>query len=366
MKGYSHTKEDYDLLFYYAPISYLILDKDCFILNVNKAGASHLGVQKSELIGTHFSTFLDSEVYQSQFYKFRTEIIETGKSGQLEAVIKRGDGSSFFALVDSAVIKDEKNNFKYFFLTLGDITEQKKQEQKIALALLLEKELNEMKSQFITIASHEFRTPLATILSSAELMARYASDEDSEKREKHLRKISTSIHRLNEILMDFMAAKDIENEIIKNNPLPFNLQAFIKDVINEVKSFNGSHSINYKHLGNYTEAYLDTKLLKICLTNLLINAYKYAPDGGNVEITTELYLPNTLSISVKDYGIGIPKEDQNKIFEQFFRARNAENIQGTGLGLSITKRLVNIMNGSIHFESELNKGTTFTVRFETH
>lgn len=363
MKGYSHTKEEYDLLFYYAPISYLILDKDCFIINVNKAGALHLGLQKSKLIGTHFSTFLDSEVYQSQFYNFRTEIIETGKSGQLEAVIRRGDGSTFFALVDSAVIKDNQGNFKYFFLTLGDITEQKKQEQKIALALLKEKELNEMKSQFITIASHEFRTPLATILSSAELISKYSHEAEKDKREKHLRKVTTSVQRLNEILMDFMSVKEIENEIIKNNPLPFNLHAFIKDVINEVKSFNGTHNLIYKHHGNCTEAYLDTKLLKICLTNLIINSYKYAPDGGNVEITTEHYLPNTLKIIVRDYGIGIPIEDQNNIFEQFFRAKNAENIQGTGLGLSITKRLVNLMNGTIYFESEQNKGTTFTLTF---
>lgn len=358
------TLEEYSELFDYAPVSYFILDKNGVIVNVNNAGIAQLAYTKPQLTGKHLSSFLTSKSYQDDFYRYRNQVLETGKNLQFECEIKRNDGTVFFALINSTIIKDEKKNFKHFFLIISDITEQKEQEHKIALSLIKEMELNEMKSQFITIASHEFRTPLSTILTSSELIEKYDNATEHTKKEKHYRKIQTSVQRLKEILIDFMSASDIERGNIKNCPIPFNLVEFVENLTEEIKSFNGTHQVKYKHIGPYNNVILDKKLLRVCMGNLLINAYKYAPDGGLIEITTEQSKPNSILISIKDNGIGIPENDQTHIFKQFFRAKNAENIQGTGLGLHITQCLTKIMGGKISFTSQEKVGSTFFLKFE--
>jgi signal transduction histidine kinase len=169
---------------------------------------------------------------------------------------------------------------------------------------------------------------------------------------------------MKEILIDFLSASEIEKGMIKNNPEVFNLSKYTEAVIEETKSFNGIHTIKYTHIGESQNVYLDKKILKTCLSNLIINAYKYSPKGGEIEVITELKKDGSLSFKVKDNGIGIPKKDELHIFENFFRAKNAENIQGTGIGLNITRRLVTIMGGDITFISTENKGSTFTIKFK--
>lgn len=220
-----------------------------------------------------------------------------------------------------------------------------------------------MKSQFVSIASHEFRTPLATILTSAELIEKYNKPEDLEKKEKHFRKIKTSVSRIKEILIDFLSVDEVEKGKITNNPETFNLVDFIKYTVEETKQFNGIHTQKYEHFGNHQNAILDKKLLKTCLTNLIINAYKYSPTGGAIEIKSKQSSFGNIEINIIDHGIGIPLEDQAYIFSRFFRAKNAEYTQGTGLGLNITKELIKIMGGSISFTSDTDKGTTFSLKF---
>lgn len=350
-------------LFDYAPASYFIVNKKGVIVNVNNMAVEKFGVEKEQLIGKHLTSFLSSKSYKDDFHRHRQQVIETGKNLQFECEIKRRDGSVFFALIESSVVRDTESNFKHCFLIISDISEQKEHEHKIALALLKEIELNEMKSQFITIASHEFRTPLYTILTSSELIEKYTIATDESKRENHFRKIKTSVQRLNEILMDFMSANELEKGKVSNHPEPVNLKKFIETIIDEVKSFNGSHHVIYKHIGSYQNAFLDIKLLKSVMSNLLINAYKYSPNGGVVEIISEQNLPGEISISVRDNGIGIPEKDQPRIFKQFFRAENAGNIQGTGLGLNIVKKIINLMGAKISFISKENEGSTFFIKF---
>ena len=230
--------------------------------------------------------------------------------------------------------------------------------------MLKEKELHEMKSQFITIASHEFRTPLATILTSSELIEKYHKSEDHDKRDSHLRKIRGSVHRLIEILMDFMSIDDLEDGKFVNNPETFNLVESTESIINEIKALNEIHEVNFTYSGTSELVYMDQKLLKTCISNLLINAFKYSPGGGMIEINTDITDPENFNIEVRDYGIGIPEKDQPKIFSQFFRAKNSENIQGTGLGLNITKTLITLMGGRISFTSKENIGSTFSLKFE--
>jgi PAS domain S-box-containing protein len=324
---------------------------------------SLLGVNEAQLKGKNLSNFINSKTYQDKFYLHRNLVIKKESSQQFECEFKRGDGSLFYGLIDSSVIKNEKNKFKNFLSIISDISEQKFQERLLEKALKKEKELNRMKSQFITIASHEFRTPLATILTSAELIEKYNNPEDAEKKVKHFQKIKTAVNRVKEILMDFLSVEEVEKGKIVNNPETFDLVEFITNHIEETKQFNGIHIHNYSHVGKHKTVSLDKKLLKICLTNLLINAYKYSPNGGTIETSSEQLTPGNIVIKIKDNGIGIPQEDQEHIFERFFRANNADTIQGTGLGLNITQALVKLMGGSIFFLSETNKGTTFILKF---
>lgn len=358
--------DEYTILFEHAPIGYFILDKNGIITKVNETGSYQLNIAKKQLTGRHLSEFIFSKSCQDNFDRHRNIALEEGKLQQVECELKRTDGSIFLALMDSMVVKDEKNNLKYFLTMVSDITLRKEQERKIGLALQKEKELNEMKSQFITIASHEFRTPLSTILTSSELIEKYTKPVADERTERHFLKIKTSIQRLKEILIDFMSAGEIERENIKNKPKTFNLIEFTKKLLDEVNPINGTTRVNYNHHGSYTDVLLDPKLLKTALTNLIVNAYKYSPDGSTIEITTEQNSPGNINITIKDNGIGIPLIDQPHLFETFFRAKNADNIPGTGLGLNITKKLITLMEGNISFRSKENEGTTFFINFYTN
>ena len=240
----------------------------------------------------------------------------------------------------------------------------KEQAHTIRLALNKEKELNDLKSRFISMASHEFRTPLAVIVSSVNLIEKYNSPNNEEKRKSHIKKIKSSIKGLNEILVDVLNIGQIEKGIIKNNPEKINIVSIIEKIIGDYKNISEGHRFKYEHKGKSQNGFLDVKLLKTCLDNIIGNAVKYSLSEGNIKIISELTdSPKTLTISVKDNGIGIPEEDKDHIFEQFFRAKNAETFPGTGLGLNIIKNFISIMGGSISFNSEENKGTTFVLNF---
>ena len=236
-------------------------------------------------------------------------------------------------------------------------------QQKIRKALQKEKELNELKSRFVTIASHEFRTPLSTVLSSASLIGKYKETEDDEKRQKHVERIKSSVSNLTTILNDFLSISRIEEGKIYNVPTSFDLAAFAAEVADEMQSqIKLGQQIHYKHLGEQVTVNLDKQLLKNICLNLLSNASKYSGEGKNIYFTTGI-TPDKIQLVVQDEGIGIPKADQEHLFTPFFRAHNVTNIQGTGLGLNIVKKYVEIMKGTLQFESEPEKGTTFIINF---
>jgi PAS domain S-box-containing protein len=356
---------EYAELFEYAPIGYFILDINGVILKVNETGCKQLGVSKSKLLNKYFTTFIKHKSCQDRFYLYKNLTIGSGKKQQMECKLISQNGTPFFGLVKSTRILDEHKNFKFLLCTIVDISVQKKHEELLEIALKKEIKLNELKSQFISIASHEFRTPLSTILTSVELIERYNKQEDEEKKEKHFYKVKTSINRIKEILVDFLSADQIQKGNKKNNPKIFNLIDFMDSVIDETKTFDGMHTVKYTHKSENQNVFLDETLLKTCVSNIIINAYKYSPNGGNINIKTEQKKSGSITIEITDEGIGIPKINESNIFEQFFRGKNTSKIPGTGLGLSISKKLVNLMGGEISFKSKENVGTTFTVKFET-
>ncbi|WP_299762311.1 hybrid sensor histidine kinase/response regulator [uncultured Pontibacter sp.] len=234
-------------------------------------------------------------------------------------------------------------------------------EQEVRKALQKEKELHELKSRFVTIASHEFRTPLSTVLSSASLIGKYKTTEDDHKRSKHVDRIKSAVSNLTGILNDFLSISRIEEGKIYNLPTAFDLQAFAAEVADEAQGvLKLDQKIIYSHQSPEKTACLDKQLLKNILLNLLSNASKYSAEQKEVIFTTSIK-NSVVKVVVQDQGIGIPEADQAHLFTPFFRAQNVTNIQGTGLGLNIVKRYVDIMGGTINYQSELDKGTTFTV-----
>ena len=160
--------------------------------------------------------------------------------------------------------------------------------------------------------------------------------------------------------MDFLSVDEVEKGKITNFPETFNLVEFIKYQIEETKQFDGIHTQSYEHIGKFEDACLDKKLLKISLTNLIINAYKYSPEGGVIQIISKQTSFGNVEIKVIDKGIGIPKQDQEHLCSRFFRVKNAENTQGTGLGLNITKDLIKLMGGTISYISDKTKAPPFS------
>lgn len=230
-------------------------------------------------------------------------------------------------------------------------------------ALNKEKELSDMKSRFVSMASHEFRTPLSTILSSASLLGKYTTGEEQEKRDKHIQRIKTSVNNLSGILDEFLAIGKIENGQITARPVKFNAKELISNIVSEMDALILlNQNIEYVHTGD-ENVYLDPSLLRNVIVNLLSNAIKFSHPNGEIIITSNNTQPNTFVLTVTDHGIGISEDDQLHLFERFYRAKNATNIQGTGLGLHIVANYIDIMNGKIEWKSELEKGTTFKITF---
>ncbi|MEO7800576.1 MAG: PAS domain S-box protein [Ginsengibacter sp.] len=274
----------------------------------------------------------------------------------------RKNGTSFpISLTVSAAI-DNAGNFTGFMGIAIDISERKKAEEDLQMALEKEKELGELKSRFVSMASHEFRTPLTTVLSSAHLMGQYITTEEQPKRQRHLERIVSSVNMLTDILNDFLSLGKIEEGKIQVRPTEINISDIIKIITDEVKNnLKNKQSIYYQHAGQQNVT-LDASLLKHILMNLISNASKFSPEGAPIEIKT-FCADHHLSLSVQDHGIGISVEDQKHLTERFFRGTNAGNIQGTGLGLHIVSKYAELMNGVVDYKSELEKGTEFIITF---
>lgn len=229
-------------------------------------------------------------------------------------------------------------------------------------ALLKERELSDMKSRFVTMASHEFRTPLSSILTSAELLELYQNSGRFEKCGRNIDRIKNSVNHLTNVLNEFLSLSKLEMNNIKAEPISFIFDDFAEQLMESLNSIlKDGQKIIFRGLGKSKNVHLDKTFLNHTLTNLLANAIKYSNNGQTIQLTANLK-ENKLTIEVQDEGIGIPEEDQKHLFGRFFRAHNVENISGTGLGLNIAKKYVDLMNGNIHFSSKLGKGTIFTIQ----
>ncbi|MFY0653124.1 MAG: PAS domain-containing sensor histidine kinase [Cyclobacteriaceae bacterium] len=244
--------------------------------------------------------------------------------------------------------------------------ELKKAQTDTLIALEKEMQLNELKTRFVTTASHEFRTPLSTILSSISLISRYNTGESSEKAQKHISRIKSAVNNLTHILTDFLNYERLQEGKIPFELSEFNIKVLSNEAINNMQSilkpgqeiiFDSSELLS-------EEVLLDKQIIRNMTLNLLSNASKYSKEDKFIYFTIKSN-EKTLTLSIRDEGIGIPQREQTNIFTRFFRAKNAENTQGTGLGLNIVKKYVEILNGEIKFKSEENVGTEFIIKLPT-
>jgi PAS domain S-box-containing protein len=387
------SKEGLDALFLYATEGILEANDKGEIIRTNPSAEKLFGYERGELIGKKVEVLIPKRLTERhtnhrEKYSHNPHARSMGAGIDLYGLKKNGDeipveislspyaafGGKFVIvfIVDITVRKQAEEKLRNYSSELEKqvkdrtlileeaIQELEKTKRDLNTALDKEKELNELKSRFVSMASHEFRTPLTTMKSSLSLVTKYGEQNDTENQAKHVSKIKTAINNLTDILNDFLSVGKLEEGGLENMPEAMNLRIFISDVVTEMNgmTINGQRLI-HKYAG-IENALLDKKLLKNILFNLISNAIKFSPEGGEIEINGQVN-ETSVKISVKDNGIGISKEDQKHLFERFFRGHNAIHIQGTGLGLSIVSKYVELMNGSLDFTSAENKGTAFTI-----
>jgi PAS domain S-box-containing protein len=347
-------------LFKHAIEGIILTNGDGRIVLINPAAQMIFGYKENEMIG-HPVEILIPERLKMNHTQLRTGFYEHPQHRSMvqghELCGKRKDGSEVPVEVSLSFYKQEKELFVIAFIV--DITHRKKIEY-LSEALDKEKELNEIKSRFVAMASHEFRTPLSTILSSASLMSKYHLTDDQDKRDRHINRIKDAVKQLNDLLEDFLSLDKLDEGKVQVVPEPVELNEFLEEVVEEMKAFtrNGQQIIVSCESNGVFKS--DKKLLKSILINLLSNASKFSAEGAAIWVKAE-HRNNKLTLSIKDEGIGIAEEDLPYMFSSFYRGRNAVNIQGTGLGLHLVKRYLELMNGTVSLESKLHEGTTISL-----
>lgn len=254
-------------------------------------------------------------------------------------------------------VKDRTQNLEHLIIEL------EKARDEASRSFEKEKDLNQLKTRFVSMASHEFRTPLSSVQLSASLIDKYLQKEDTENILKHTSKIKNSVSHLTGILNDFLSLEKLEAGKTEVLLQEFDLVSYSESIIEEMQLIaKQNQNIVYQHTGAESKVKLDPALLKNAVINLVSNAIKYSGENTFIEFNTEID-ETEICITVKDNGIGIPEEEQKHLFEPFFRAHNTGNIPGTGLGLNIVKRYAEMMGGKVICNSAQHKGTTITLKF---
>jgi two-component system sensor kinase FixL len=377
----------------------ITIDNRGLIESLNPAALKLFGYEAVEVIGRNISVLMpepDRSAHDGYLERYdRTgeqRIIGKGR----EVLGLRRDGTTFpFRLAVSEVQYEDRKIYTGF---IHDISKEKEAEEQlrqyaanleelvdartnslkelvaalreakeeVSVSLEKEKELGQMKSRFVSMASHEFRTPLSSVQLSASLIQKYAEPFDSIPIQKHVNKIKNAVGNLTTILNDFLSLEKLEAGRVEVNLSTFDLVRLSEEVTEEMQMIaKQNQHIIYQHTGARSMVHLDQNLLKNCMINLISNAIKYSGENTFIEFNTEIN-EEGCKVIVKDNGIGIPEADQVYLFEPFFRAHNTGNIPGTGLGLNIVRRYSSLMKGSLQFKSIINQETTFILSFKNH
>jgi len=364
----------YSQLFEKHPLPILLVDyKNFSIIEVNKAACYYYGYGKKT-----FSKLILSDIDPTLKGKQSSKILDIYNHRHLYSRHKSRSGTESQVEIYCSLFRNQGRLFSYLYVK--EINEEKKQgkikngvialeEKNVSIEAdklsftidQKEKQLNELKSRFLSTSSHEFRTPLSTILTSSELLLMVGRSLSEEKFLEYIIKIQNSVTYMTSLLDDLLAINKTEPGKWKFNPSRINLYNFCVKMIEEADNASTmKHNIIFDFRLQEKYAIIDDKLLQHVISNLLSNAIKYSPYGGDVILKVE-QLGSNIEFIVSDNGIGISKQDQKHLFENFFRGKNTRDIQGSGLGLSIVKRSVESHGGEIKIKTKLNKGTAFHV-----
>ncbi len=320
-----------------------VLNKDMKYIVADGRGLEALGLNKSNSKGEPETIGSGVEIKKAF----------SGESVSFETVIKEEAYT-----VNAVPITDANNEVSEILIVIRNVTDRKKLENNLFKALEKEKELNLLMSQFVTMASHKFRTPLSTILSSVFLLENNV-EADEYERKSYFDKIKRAVHNLTGLLNDFLSLGKLEEGKVKVAFRETEIKSFFQEFLHEIGSIKkAKQRIKFNYDGVACTVLTDQLLLKNIIMSLLSNAIEYSAFDAEIELNVELKHDN-LRVKVADHGIGIPDEEQHQIFRRFYRGQNANNIEGTGLGLNIAKKYIRLLKGTIEFTSQVNKGTTF-------
>jgi len=408
-ENFFDNKNILNLLFQAASEGIIVVNSSQIVVAANLAAEEMFGYQQGELLNQHLDRLVPKD-YHHIHHKHVDQFIDKSEKRQMghgrDLYGVKKDGSLFpveaglnpfeiegeryvmSLIIDITIRKENQRqirelnseleekielrtrelsesveDLKNLNVELGEeINRRKEAEEKIKDALQKEKELNELKTKFLSLVSHEFKTPLSGILTSATLAEKYTKEEQQPKREKHLVTIRNKVHYLNNILNDFLSIERLDSGRGQYKYSNFGLKRLINEVIyNANITLKDGQEISYPKDIEDVELFMDEKILELILSNLLGNAIKYSPENTSIQFIFDFH-DDLIVFKIKDQGRGIPKKDQKHIFERYFRAENALLDQGTGIGLNIAKTHLENLGGTIQFESEENKGTTFTIK----
>lgn len=396
METNSNISYQYEALFNNACIGIVVTNSEGIIQSVNPFALKLFGFLEIELIGKPIELLIPGR-YHDKHLEHRRKYIAHPKTRPmgygLNLFATRKDGTEFPLEVSLGYYNNngERNVIAFIIdisitrraqadvVRLNDelealvdqrtaglrdaLRQLQQSKEELSKSLEKEKELSELKSRFLSMASHEFRTPLSTVLSSSYLIGKYSSAEDQPKRQIHLDRIVSSVSMLTDILNDFLSVGKIEEGKIPVRFSEFKIHELVKNVAEEMKNSLKKHQqLHCYHQGEHT-VWLDASILKQITMNLVSNASKFSHEGDSIEINTNCSRKQ-ITLSVKDHGIGISREDQQHLMERFFRGANAGEIQGTGLGLHIVSRYAELLQGKVKCISAPKKGTKFIITFK--
>ncbi len=330
-----------------------IFDNHLNYLFAEGQGLYELGIETEDLIGLNYLERIAPEAKE----KVQAELkkVFSGQTRNFEVNVNQGT-----YLINATPLVDTNGHIDRILVVEKNITEQKEIEERLEDNLKTEKALNEMKSRFVSMASHEFRTPLTTINSSASLISKYHEKQRYENTDKHVKRIKGAVSNLTNILNDFLSIEKLESGRVDKKYSCVAIKELLHEVADEMGGLiKNGQTIEVKAT-EFCKICTDKSVLKNILLNLVSNALKYSPENSPVYLTCNKE-DNGVSLSVQDFGIGIPESDKENMFGRFFRAGNVLNIEGTGLGLNIVVKYLELIDGTINFESEENKGSIFKI-----
>jgi PAS domain S-box-containing protein len=389
---------EFEAIFQEAAIGIIVTNSQFEILLSNKFADKLFGYGMNELLGENISLLIPNhlkERHQGHLSNLGHEKPISRPMGiGLDLKAKRKDGSLF--PIEISLSHFKASDSMHYIAFVSDVTLKRKVEMELILknqqinqlnetleqevaartqalqntldkleintkeleqSLAKEKVLGDLKTRFVSMASHEFRTPLTSILGSATLIEKYTQAEDQQKREQHINRIKSSVSHLTEILEEFLSVGKLEDGKLEVHPVDFSIRAFINDILTDFSTYNQAFRLE---MPADFSCFQDTSILRKVIFNGLSNALKFSQK----EVFISVILEGTqVFISIKDQGIGISEEDQKHLFERFFRGGNATAIQGTGLGLHLVERYMRLIGGKVEIKSELNQGTELLIKF---